>query len=417
MKRFKSDTTKISAGKKNNSHMTHIEDLILNGGVSGARQSIAALSSLGKMLAGNSSESLKVSTKWDGAPSIFAGIDPTDGTFFVAKKSIFNKNPKVYKSLAEVDADTSGDLAKKLKLAFTYLKDVGITNVVQGDFMYEASDLKRETLDGVSSVTFHPNTIVYAVPLSTKLATRILDSKIGVVWHTAYEGETFETMTPTYGATITSALKQTKNVWMADATMSDLSSTATLSAAETDSLATALKKAGKTFRKVSSTTLKEIEQFPELNLAINTFYNTKVRANKRLVSPKKHVQELIVWVNTRYNAQVAKAKTAKGKAKIEDKRTQLMSLFFSPANQKNLENVFELQKNVTDAKLIVINKLNDLSKIGTFTKSETGYVATNPEGFVVIDHTSNGAVKLVDRLEFSTNNFNPAIIKGWQNPG
>tara|TARA_R110000765_G_scaffold72187_1_gene140230 strand:+ start:1211 stop:2464 length:1254 start_codon:yes stop_codon:yes gene_type:complete len=417
MKRFKSYITEISAGKGKNSHMTHIEDLILDGGVKGAREAITALSSIGKMMAGHQNKNLDISVKWDGAPAVFAGTDPSDGEFFVAKKGIFNKNPKVYKSHADIDADTSGDLNTKLKLAYDNLKNLGITNVIQGDFMYSNDDLKKETIDGVPSVTFHPNTIAYAVPLSTKLATQILNSRIGIVWHTSYQGGTFETMTPTYGASITKGLKSSKNVWMVDATMDDLSGTATLTASETKALTDSLKKAGQTFRKVQSTTLKEIEQVPELNLIINTFNNTKVRAGQRITDPKKHVQELIEWVNTRYMKQSEKLKSAKGKAKVETKRQQFMAAFFSKGNQKNLEKVFELQGHVTDAKLIIINKLNELNTIGTFTKTSNGYVATNPEGFVAIDRSSGGAVKLVDRLEFSMNNFNPAIIKGWQNPG
>ena len=39
-----------------------------------------------------------------------------------------------------------------------------------------------------------------------------------------------------------------------------------------------------------------------------------------------------------------------------------------------------------------------------------GYKATNVEGFVAIDKLGK-AVKLVDRLEFSQNNFNAA--KAW----
>ena len=52
-------------------------------------------------------------------PAIFAGIDPEDGKFFVAKKSVFNVNPKLYKSVAEIDADLSGQLNAKFKV---YLK-------------------------------------------------------------------------------------------------------------------------------------------------------------------------------------------------------------------------------------------------------------------------------------------------------
>lgn len=417
MRRLKSYITEISAGQGKNSHMTHIEDLVLDGGVKGAREAILALRSFRDMLQGHQDKNLKLSVKWDGAPAIFAGTDPNDGKFFVAKKGIFNKNPKVYKNPDEIAADTSGDLTKKLTLAFDNLKDVGIKGVIQGDFMYDQSDLKTDTIAGVKSVTFHPNTIVYSVPLGTPLAKEVQAAKIGVVWHTSYEGGTFETMTPTYGATITSGLKKTKNVWMVDATMPDLSGTATLTAKETETLTQELKAAGNVFNKISSSTLKDIETHKEFNLLINTFNNTKVRANQSVTNPKKHVKEMLAWVNTRYLKQSEKLKSAKGKDKVEAQRQDLLKKFFSPANQKNLENVFQLQIHIVTAKQIVINKLNQLNNIGTFLKTKKGYIATNPEGFVAIDHANGGAVKLVDRLEFSTNNFNPNIIKGWENPG
>jgi hypothetical protein len=55
--------------------------------------------------------------------------------------------------------------------------------------------------------------------------------------------------------------------------------------------------------------------------------------------------------------------------------------------------------------------------MGTFVKTKSGFKVTNVEGFVAIDRMEGGAVKLVDRLEFSTNNFSKDIIKGWDNPG
>ena len=104
-----------------NTHMTHIEDLVLDGGVKGARQAILALRSMRDMLSGNVKAPIDITTKWDGAPALFAGTDPSDGQFFVAKKGIFAKTPKVYKNHDDIDADTSGDLNKKLKLAFDKL--------------------------------------------------------------------------------------------------------------------------------------------------------------------------------------------------------------------------------------------------------------------------------------------------------
>ena len=396
--------------------MTHIEDLILDGGVKGARQAILALRSLRDMLNGNAKAPMDVTVKWDGAPALFCGEDPSDGQFFVAKKGIFAKNPKVYKNHADIDADTSGDLNKKLKLAFDNLKDLGIKNVIQGDFMFDQSDLKKEKINGIGHITFHPNTIVYAIPTDTKLAKEVSAAKVGIVWHTSYSGSTFETMKASFGGDITSKIKPSKSVWMQDATMKDLSGTATLTKEDSLKLASNLSNAGKIFKKIAATTLKEIESNKELNLVINIYNNTMVRKGQRVQNTKKHAQGLIKFVTDRYAKEIDKRSTDKGKQVQIDKRDDLLK-FFSKSNIKNLENIFILQNFVIDSKLIIINKLNRLSKIGTFVKTKSGFRVTNPEGFVAIDRMEGGAVKLVDRMEFSTNNFSKDIIKGWDNPG
>jgi len=134
--------------------MTHLEDKVIYGGADGTRQAINALRDLRNMLAGKKKGSISV--KWDGAPAVFAGIDPTDGKFFVAKKSIFNKNPKVYKSPEDIDSDTSGDLNDKLQLALQYLPELGIKGVIQGDFLYKRSELKTKSIGTETYVTFIP---------------------------------------------------------------------------------------------------------------------------------------------------------------------------------------------------------------------------------------------------------------------
>ena len=407
-------TTYLAESK--NTHMTHIEDLILDGGVKGARQAILALRSLRDMLSGNAKAPVDITVKWDGAPAVFAGVDPEDGQFFVAKKGIFAKNPKVYKNHEDIDADTSGDLNKKLKLAYDNLKDLGITGVIQGDFMFEKKDLKTQKINGINHITFHPNTIVYAIPTDNKLAKEIASAKIGIVWHTSYSGGTFETMTAEFGKEIVPKLKKTKDVWMVDATLPDLSGTATLTAKETTALSTRLSMAGKIFRTISSKTLKEIESNKELNLIINIYNNRMVRKGQRIKNTKKHATGLIMFVNDRYAKEIDKRSSQKGKDVQITKRDELLK-FFNKKNLKNLQLVFDLQNLVIDSKLILINKLNKLSKIGTFVKTTSGFRVTNPEGFVAIDRMEGGAVKLVDRLEFSTNNFSKDIIKGWDNPG
>ena len=398
-----------------NTHMIHIEDLILDGGVKGARQAILALRSMRDMLSGNAKAPMDITVKWDGAPAVFAGEDPNDGKFFVAKKGIFAKNPKVYKNHEDIDADTSGDLNKKLKMAFDNLKDLGIKGVIQGDFMFEKKDLKKQKINGESHITFHPNTIVYAVPEKSTLGKEISKADIGIVWHTTYNGSNFESMNAEFGKEIVPKLKKSSKVWMVDATLRDLSGTATLTADDNKVISKKLSDAGKIFKKIASGVLKEIESNKELNLIINTYNNAKVREGQRISNTKSHATGLVMFVNNRYAKEIDKRSTPKGKQVQIDKRDELLS-FFSKDNIKNLKLIFDLQNLVIDSKLIIINKLNKLSKIDTFVKTKNGFKVTGVEGFVAIDRLAGGAVKLVDRMEFSTNNFSKDIIKGWDNP-
>ena len=275
--------------------MTHIEDRVIYGGVNGTRQAINALRELRNMLKGEHEG--RVSVKWDGAPAIFCGIDPTDKKFFVAKKGIFNKNPKVYKTNAEVDADTSGDLASKLKLALKHLPELGITGVVQGDFLFGPGDLKREKIKGEEYITFHPNTIVYAVPANSPEAKEVLSSKIGIVWHTTYTGDTFESMKASYGVDV-NKFRKSNNIWSQDAMLRDLTR-ATMSKTETDEVNEYLSEAGKLFNQISGSTLRELESNQELAQTIETFNNSYVRKGEIVTDTTKHVNNLIKWVNER----------------------------------------------------------------------------------------------------------------------
>jgi hypothetical protein len=415
MKSFKNY---LSEAASKNTHMTHLEDLIIDGGVSGARQAIMALRSLRDMLKGNADSPVDITVKWDGAPAIFAGKDPETDEFFVAKKGVFNKNPKIYKNHAEIEEDNQGKTAliTKLKLAFDNLKGVGITGVIQGDFMFEKSDLKTERIDGENYITFHPNAVVYAFPVDSAEAKRVQKANIGIVWHTSYSGGTFESMRAEFGGNISSKLRQSSKVWMQDATLDDLSGTATLTDTETETINANLSAAGTLFRKISASTLKTIEGNKELNLMLNVYNNTKVRAGQRITNTRAHADGLVKFVQARYQKEIDKRSSQKGKDTQTAKRDELLK-FFDKKNVKNLQLIFDLQNLVVDSKLIIINKLNKLNNIGTFVKTRSGFKVTNPEGFVAIDRMEGGAVKLVNRLEFSTNNFSKDIIKGWDSPG
>ena len=139
MLRFKQYLTEAKEGK--NLHLEHLEDEVLNNGIQGTRAAINFLQSLRDMLAGNSKSSVNVTVKWDGAPAVFAGINPENGKFFVGTKGVFNVNPKINYTDADIDANhSSSGLNSKLKVALKYLPKLGIKNVLQGDMLFTQED-------------------------------------------------------------------------------------------------------------------------------------------------------------------------------------------------------------------------------------------------------------------------------------
>ena len=394
--------------------MEHMEDLPFNEGVEGTRKAINFLRDLRDMLAGNSTKNLSTTVKWDGAPAIFAGIDPRDGKFFVAKKGIFNKNPKIYKTQAEIKADLSGELASKFSIALEEFSKLGITKgVYQGDLMFTKGDVKLETIEGEKFYTFHPNTIVYAVPVRSSLGNTIAKAKIGVVWHTTYTGKTFETMTASFGKGIVDKMKQVPGIWMDDATYKDYSGTATFTQSETKEITSILSKAGSLFNSLDSKLLNAFREDEELLILVKTFNNSKIRANQKVTDPRKHVEELFHYIYDKIQKEIDSRKTEAGKAAQEERRKKVLALF-SSHDKAEIAKVFELTNLLVDAKHMIIDKMNQAGHINTFLKTADGFKVTGVEGFVAIDHLTGGAVKIVNRMEFSKANFSPEIIKGWQ---
>ena len=392
--------------EQKNTHMTHIEDKVLYGGVDGTREAINALRGLRDMLAGKKAGN--VSVKWDGAPAIFCGTDPSDGQFFVAKKGIFNKNPKVYKTDADIDADTKGDLNAKLKQALKYLPDLNIKGVVQGDFLFSRADLQGKKIDGQKYVVFHPNTIAYAVPWDQ--AADLRAAKIGIVWHTTYTGDSFENMKASYGVDV-SKFRTSRNVWSQDAMLRDVTN-ATMSDKDTKEVNSLLTQIGRLFKQTSSTTLKSLESNQKLAQAIETYNNSFVRAGAIIPDSTKHVAGLIANRQTYYQKEIASKKSQRGKDTWIQKYADEMK-FFSPDNKSNLVKMFEMQRLMVLVKLKLINSLDKLKTIDTFVQTTDGYQVTGEEGYVAIDTLGGDAVKLVDRMEFSYNNFSSDILKGW----
>jgi len=414
MKTLSSYIAEDAQGK--NLHLEHIEDDILNFGVVGARASINFLRSLRDMLSGSSRSSINMTVKWDGAPAIFAGVDPSDNRFFVAKKSVFNKTPLLYKTASEIDADTKlpQSLKSKFKTALAEFSKLGINGVLQGDLMFTKSDLQSETIDGQRYTTFQPNTIVYAVPSGSPLDIKIKQAKIGIVWHTSYSGKSLQDMRASFGVNI-KPLRKISSVWMDDASYQDISGQATFTKTETDNISRILSNVGLQFRRISSAQLNTFLAMQNsftgkmVGASFKTYNNSKVREGQKVTDPKSHAQGYVKWVENKFQTEIGKLKTEKSKSALELKMKETVKVISSQVSL--IENVTAFQSMIVDAKMIIVNKLNTVKSIGTFIKTDKGFKVTTPEGYVAIDRIEGNAVKLVDRMEFSYNNF--TAIKAW----
>ncbi len=392
-----------------NVHLEHIEDEVLNGGVAGARSAINFLQSLRNMLAGHAESKVNITTKWDGAPAIFCGVNPENGKFFVGTKSIFNKNAKLNYTNKDIDENHPAEgLNNKLKYALEHLSKLGIRGVLQGDMMFTRGDLKKETIDGESYITFQPNTIVYAVPTSSKLAQSMMAAQIGVVFHTTYSGKTMEDMKATFNVNL-GGLKTTKNVWYRDASFTDASGSATFTEAETKQISRILSQAGTLFQSIPALTLNRISASDVLLTYIKTFNNAKVREGKKITDTRMHTIELIKYVESQLNKKIQEVKRQDSKKKYISEKTEVMRFF--RASAPALKSIFDLMNLLVEAKLMIVRKLETIRSIGTFVRTDDGFRITAPEGFVAVDRLKGNAVKLIDRMEFSQANFNAA--KAW----
>jgi len=326
---------------------------------------------------------------------------------------VFNVSPKLYKSNAEIDADLSGTLNSKFKVALAELSKLGIKGVLQGDLMF-TDDVDTDTIDGVKYYTFQPNTIVYAVPVDSDFGKQIKAASIGIVFHTTYTGDALQDMTATFGANI-SKLSKPSSVWMDDATYKDTSGSSTFTAKETDAVTSILSATGKTFQTINANKLRGLlklqGQFTGTlaGASLKTYNNSKVRAGEKITNPMAHSKGYEAWVYDSIQKQIDKAKSDKGKAKYEAMQKEYIRELRKFT--MTLTSVIKFQNLLVDAKSMIVNKLDQVKSIGTFIKTANGFKATNPEGYVAIDRVSGGAVKLVDRMEFSFNNF--TAIKSW----
>ena len=391
-----------------NTHLEHLEDDIVNQGKTGGINAIKMLRELGSMLTEPQS-AVTITTKWDGAPAIVCGTDPMTGYFFVGTKSVFNKvTPKICVTESQVDKFYTGGVVPILKDCLKYLPSLGITGVIQGDFLFITSGKSKKTIGGEECITFQPNTITYAVPTGTPMGDMVDKAKIGIVFHTSYTGDSLSSMNAAFGVP---DIDSTSDVAIFSSKFTDASDAAKMGQSEMTNYNAAVNKAEGSLRQASGF-LNEIKEQGEgrfmMNMMFKQYMNSFIRQGILITNAEKTKNGFINYYLSRLDAEIQSKKTKSGQdkyIKIQKDGSQFLKnnsrpLYFTVASYMNL----------ISAKEMIISRLEKVKDIKTFLKTDNGYEVTAPEGFVAI--SSGNTLKLVKRREFSRANFTAA--KDWE---
>ena len=392
-----------------NTHLEHLEDEIINNGYEGGLNAVEFLKSLRNMLTGSSKSKVNLSVKWDGAPAVFCGINPENGKFFVGSKSIFNVTPKINYTQADIRKNHEGGLADKLSVCLKELPKLNIRGIVQGDLLFTPGDIKSVSIRGENAIAFRPNTITYAVPENTELANKIKRAKLGIIFHTTYTGRKMSDLKASFGVNVNRFTK-TPSVFFDDASYKDASGVATFSAAESERYDSLLRMAMGSISKGKRilNLLQKQTNMLSVGARLKIFFNDYVRQGQEISNVKRLQADFRKYYASVLDDEMSSKKTEAAKRKYETIKNDGLKfidryedeIYFAIASYVTLQRV----------KNFLVNKMNQIKSIGTFLQKGNGFEVTNPEGYVAVDRMGN-AVKLVDRLEFSTANF--TLAKNW----
>lgn len=394
-------------------HLQHLEDLLLDEGKPGIEFIETLLNEFHHLLKhGGVTTSMHLTTKWDGAPSVVFGPDPADGQFFVATKAAFSKTPKLLKTHNQIhDLYGDGEIANVLHACLSELAVLRPTSVLQGDLLFtNARPVESRNIDGVTHLTFRPNTILYAVDANSALGQRIQRAQLGIVIHTMYKGsgKNFATYSAApLSPSAYSTLTKTSRVVTIDNRFDDVSGSATFTTGEEQDFVLAMERIRALHRAVPTVIITELSS-PDIRPLIQQFLNTEVRGGS-FGQPEKLFTRLMIFFASKRDAEAAKRKSDTGQSAILDRYNAMMTLLRE--KHTGILAWFALHDAINHAKLLVVSKLNQVSRIGTFIETPNGLEVTTPEGFVAVSH-SGKMIKLVDRLTFSRNNF--LLPKQWQ---
>lgn len=374
-------------------HLEHAEDHVINSGMEGFAHAFHNLEDVKDQLQGKKNDT-KITTKYDGSPSIVFGHHPENGQFFVASKSAFNVNPKLNYTFEDIEQNHghAPGLVDKLKHALEHLPKVTPkTGVYQGDVMHSGgvrseNNPHGDVMDEGGKFHFKPNTITYSTSHKSDEGKKIAKSKFGVAVHTAYTGNKFSDLKAEYGADI-SHFGSHPDVHLIST--ADDAQHAKMSPDHINTYNHHLEQAKQHFVNTDKGAYEALNTHQE---HIKTYINKTVRDNTKptVEGYREHLKE-------KHLKEIAKVKTPKAVSTKTEKMNE--HLTHLDKNKKHFTSILNMHHHLQAAKDQLVHALSAKPK---FEHSINGQ-KVKPEGYVVI--RNNRPTKLVDRAEFSRANF------------
>jgi hypothetical protein len=356
------------------SHLEHAEDHVINAGESGAHHAARTLVGVHHAILGHKTP-VKVTTKYDGAPSLIFGHHPETKKFFVASKSAFNKTPKINYSHEDIDRNHghAPGLAAKLKTALDHLPKVTPKGkIYQGDVMYTHHDVETDE----THHRFKPNTIRYSVKKDSPTGKKVGKAKLGVAVHTEYKGSTLDGMKAHF-APDTSDFKVHDHVHVIGTHTQHKSSEYTP------------KQRVQFFQHIKKAKdAAKGQNFDHLEHPVKEHVKTYINHTVRQGTAPT-VDGLVKHIDAKHEAKKKLVKTAATKDKIEGVKQGLIR--HVDANRSAFKNTLQVHSHLQNAKNVLVKAL---SKSDEF-EHHIGGKESGPEGHVAI--VGSKPTKLVDR--------------------
>lgn len=370
-------------------HLEHLEDLVFSEGFNGVKRAFNYVENMRRMFARGQGKIGKVKARWDGGITIVCGIDPADGKFFVGTEQVLTIAEAACKSKADIYKFYGYDdiVTKQLKLALKYLSALDIGNVVAGNLLFTSDAILITNMDGNQVYTFTPGNTTYAVVVDSDLGNRISQAKLGIFFHTMYEGNTLTDMVASTNTNI-SGIKQNKNVWVDNSTYKDYTGIVSLTPEENAKILVGLRKSASTITKIDANKFNSLINNPDFSNYMRTFVHGKLRDQEILIDPIRLMKDFIEFYKEKHAEEAKKETDA---TKIET---------FIGDNLNAILGVFSVYKKLIELKRMLVDKIKQVESTGVFLKDNEGYRMNVPGSFVAVGH-DRGIVRLVDKLEYS----------------